>query len=103
MSKLLLKEQPLKDSVVQSLTNSITHMTDAAQKTYSMDVPGGFSRYSEMEKCKDDIVQLNKDLQELRKWINSSCKILDDTFSSMNNEALFLPTSQLKERKEIIN
>lgn len=103
MSKLLLKEQPLKETVVQSLTNSLAHMNDASQKTYSMDVPGGFSRYSEMERCKDDIVQLNKELQELKKWINSSCKTLEDTFSSMNNETSFLPTSQLKERNEIIN
>lgn len=102
MSKLSLKEQPLRDTVVQSLSNSIAHMVDAAQITYSMDVPGGFSKYNEMERCKDDIVQLNKELQELKKWVNSSCKTLEETFSSMYNESLFLPTSQLVERKEII-
>ena len=102
MSKLSLKEQPLRDTVVQSLSNSIAHMVDAAQITYSLDVPGGFSKYNEMERCKDDIVQLNKELQELKKWVNSSCKALEETFSSMYNESLFLPTSQLVERKEII-
>ena len=102
MSKLVFKEQVLSDVVLQSLTNFINDMNQASQKTYSMSVPSGFSKYTEMANCKSSIIQLTKELQELQAWINSSCKKFDNALSSMNNEVLLLPQSQLQVRKEVV-
>ena len=102
MSKLLFKEQIVYDSVLQSLGNTISEMNQASQKTYSMSIPSGFSKYTELSNCKSSIIQLTKELQELQTWINNSCKKFDNALTSMNNEALLLPQSQLQVRKEVV-
>lgn len=102
MSKLNFQEQPLNNVVVQSLNNTLEYMNKASQKTYSMNVPSGFSKLNEMQNCKNNIIQVTKDLQELKVWINESCKKIDQAIISMNNEALLLPQSQLQMRNEVV-
>ena len=102
MSKLLFKEQVLRESVIQSLSNTVEEMKLATQKTYAMNIPSGFPKYTELASCKNSIVQLSTELQNLKKWLEDSCKIVDDAITSMNNESLLLPQSQLQTRKEVV-
>lgn len=102
MSKLLFKEQILRDSVLQSLDNTATEMKLASQKTYSMNIPSGFSKYTELANCKRSIIQLSTEIQNLKKWVEESCKSIDDAITSMSNESLLLPQSQLQTRKEVV-
>lgn len=102
MSKLLFKEQMLRNSVLQSLNNASTDMKLASQKTYSMNIPSGFSKYTELANCKHSIIQLSKEIQTLKKWGEDSCKSIDDAITSMSNASLLLPKSQLHTRKEVV-
>ena len=103
MAKLYFDNSAVKQNVVNSLIDTVDHLSQAISKSNSLSIPSGFSYSSFLSSLGSSLSQIQSDLIDLKDCVNRSSDVYTTHVGQMESDISTMDKITVTPHRSIIN